>query len=307
MAFFNALRAVREFGVIETARKLHMVKTLKFGALVGVDELGNKYYENKEEYAYGQHRWVEMAGFRSFYSCDASEIPPRWHAWLHSITDTPPAGDTVGTTHKFEPVKNSTGAHTPYKRNLGAVRAKWVPNKTQARPRGFGVGNGLDEASPIASEPHEEGFYTQPGYVLDKRHRHPKRDEGYTLLDTAEDVSRRRLAGARFGSAAAIAEAAMKQLGSGGEASEGPPTFALPVDDEAAAAAAAEDDRREVFASISERDLSALRSQVEKLEEVERRALALAGFNSDADAAIEDAQEQLEMARAQLRAAEALR
>lgn len=85
MAMANVFRGIREFGVLETARKLHMLKTLKFGQLVGVDELGNRYYENTEEYAYGQHRWVEYAGFRAYYNVDASEVPAAWHAWLQYV------------------------------------------------------------------------------------------------------------------------------------------------------------------------------------------------------------------------------
>lgn len=47
------LRAFREFGVKETLRKLIYFKHVKFGTLKGVDDLGNKYYENTEDYILG--------------------------------------------------------------------------------------------------------------------------------------------------------------------------------------------------------------------------------------------------------------
>ena len=57
---------------------------------MGTDQLGNKYFENKEEYQYGHHRWVEYANHRSFYDADPTLVPPEWHVWLHCITDDPP-------------------------------------------------------------------------------------------------------------------------------------------------------------------------------------------------------------------------
>ncbi|KAM1055036.1 hypothetical protein ACFX2I_002313 [Malus domestica] len=62
-----------------TQTKIHNI-----GArLVGVDNIGNKYYE-KLDAQYGRHRWVEYAE-KSRYN--ASQVPPEWHGWLHYITD----------------------------------------------------------------------------------------------------------------------------------------------------------------------------------------------------------------------------
>lgn len=201
---------------------------------------------------------------------------------------------------------NNTGGDVPFQRNLGGVHRDWEVNGSSMRPRGFGETNGYDVDSPLRTEPNEERFYTQPGHPLDARHRHPKRPEGYTLLDTADDVSKRLLDGVRAGSAASIAEAATKQLAGAPDESSGPPTFSLPVDDTAAAEAAAEDDRAAKFAPVTARDLAPLRAQVSKLEAVVAKCEALAGFSGDADAGLEDAREQLEAARAMLRAAEAV-
>ncbi|KAJ2696944.1 hypothetical protein FB645_006065 [Coemansia sp. IMI 203386] len=59
----------------------------KWGRLVGVDELGNRYFVNPEE-RYGRERWCIPAA--SHADMDASQIPPRWHSWLHKVTDEVP-------------------------------------------------------------------------------------------------------------------------------------------------------------------------------------------------------------------------
>ena len=51
------------------------LKTIFFGKLVGSDELGNKYYENKNG-----KRWVIYAN-----TIDASKIPVEWYSWFFSI------------------------------------------------------------------------------------------------------------------------------------------------------------------------------------------------------------------------------
>ncbi|KAJ1963337.1 hypothetical protein GGI12_002105 [Dipsacomyces acuminosporus] len=59
----------------------------KWGKLVGVDELGNRYFVNPEE-RYGRERWCIPAAKPGVH--DASQIPPRWHSWLHKVTDEIP-------------------------------------------------------------------------------------------------------------------------------------------------------------------------------------------------------------------------
>lgn len=54
MSYGNVLRAFKEFGVKDTFYKLFQSRTLKFGRLVGTDSLGNKYYENKKDYPFGE-------------------------------------------------------------------------------------------------------------------------------------------------------------------------------------------------------------------------------------------------------------
>lgn len=302
MAHANFIRALREFGVVETARKLHQLKTLKFGSLVGVDRFNNRYYENTEDYPYGHHRWIEYDGYRSFYSVDPSEVPPEWFSWLHGTTDTPPSSNTIGTVAKMAPLPTVSHTDAPYARNHGGVVAEPRPNQTQARPRGFGINNGLPDAHGIATGPSEERFWTQPGWPLDPRHKHPRRDVGYSLKDTAADVRQRRLAAAESGSAGALAESHMARLAEGGDAEL--PTFALPPKSEESEAAV-EADSEEFAAGAEARDVVRLEGHVERLQTAIRRYEALAHLEGDIAASLDEAREQLDFAQKMLAAARA--
>ncbi|CAG8709838.1 9637_t:CDS:2 [Dentiscutata erythropus] len=77
-----------KIGPREYFTQLLYIGDTKAGTLVGVDQFGNKYYENKEE-IFGRDRWVDYV---QHYG-DASQIPPEWHSWIHKITDTPPTID----------------------------------------------------------------------------------------------------------------------------------------------------------------------------------------------------------------------
>jgi NADH:ubiquinone oxidoreductase subunit len=55
------------------------------GRRIGVDGLGNVYYEERRARpGYRVRRWVAYAG-----APEASLVPPEWHAWLHYTTDAP--------------------------------------------------------------------------------------------------------------------------------------------------------------------------------------------------------------------------
>jgi len=61
----------------------------KRGRLVGTDEFGNRYYEDRKVKSYDagkRRRWVLYKGY-----ADASKVPPDWNGWLHYIYDTPPS------------------------------------------------------------------------------------------------------------------------------------------------------------------------------------------------------------------------
>ena len=57
------------------------------GRLVGKDDFGNRYYEQKK--GVGPlgvpRRWVTYTDF-----AEASKVPAGWHGWLHYTVDTPP-------------------------------------------------------------------------------------------------------------------------------------------------------------------------------------------------------------------------
>lgn len=58
------------------------------GVFKGQDELGNRYYEardNSDSYDSRKRRWVIYNGY-----AEASKVPPDWHGWLRYTFDEPP-------------------------------------------------------------------------------------------------------------------------------------------------------------------------------------------------------------------------
>ena len=56
------------------------------GELVGSDEQGNRYFQDKRLIdGRRRKRWVMYNG-----EAEASRVPPDWHGWLHYTSDTPP-------------------------------------------------------------------------------------------------------------------------------------------------------------------------------------------------------------------------
>ena len=62
------------------------IKTILFGKLIGSDEYGNKYYQNKKG-----KRWVIYAN-----EIDASKIPVEWYSWIHFMPNK------IENIHKLE-------------------------------------------------------------------------------------------------------------------------------------------------------------------------------------------------------------
>jgi NADH:ubiquinone oxidoreductase subunit len=78
------------------------VYTSAHGRLVGQDDSGNRYYEEKDgEAGRPKRRWVVYKGV-----ADASKVPPDWHGWLHHTFEAPP------TSAPFK-VKPWEKPHTP--------------------------------------------------------------------------------------------------------------------------------------------------------------------------------------------------
>ncbi|MDA0781025.1 MAG: NADH:ubiquinone oxidoreductase subunit NDUFA12 [Rickettsiales bacterium] len=65
------------------ATKIH---TKLRGKLIGTDEFGNRYFEDKKtDYSGKKKRWVLYKGM-----AEPSKVPPSWHGWLHYTTDNIP-------------------------------------------------------------------------------------------------------------------------------------------------------------------------------------------------------------------------
>lgn len=62
-----------------------LLRTFWCGRLVGEDDQGNKYYEDKKVSLDGKRRrWVIYKG-----NAEASKVPASWHGWLHFTTSSP--------------------------------------------------------------------------------------------------------------------------------------------------------------------------------------------------------------------------
>lgn len=57
------------------------------GTLVGEDEFGNRYYQERKQKKHKKaRRWVLYKG-----KAEASKVPAHWHGWLHYTLDNIPA------------------------------------------------------------------------------------------------------------------------------------------------------------------------------------------------------------------------
>ena len=81
------------------------IQTLLFGKLIGEDQFGNKYYQNKSG-----KRWVIYKG-----EVEASKIPVEWYSWMHYTNNK------IENLHKLkkydwqkESIPNQTGSENSY-------------------------------------------------------------------------------------------------------------------------------------------------------------------------------------------------
>tara|TARA_B100001093_G_scaffold333450_1_gene318422 strand:+ start:59 stop:409 length:351 start_codon:yes stop_codon:yes gene_type:complete len=85
-----------------------LLKTIFFGKLVGIDELGNKYYKNKQD-----ERWVVYSD-----KIEASRITSNWFLWIHHTIDKIPNQNEKKYIWQKKHLENKTGskyAHKPIK------------------------------------------------------------------------------------------------------------------------------------------------------------------------------------------------
>ena len=127
------IKAVNKLGPREMLRQLYHYDYIKMGTLVGVDKLGNKYFENLEE-QHGRHRWVEYnteyGGHR-----EASRIQPDWHGWMHHMTDNPPM-----TPSTKGGMVITSGTDVPFaSEHQGSETAEHRINPGALTPRGYKI------------------------------------------------------------------------------------------------------------------------------------------------------------------------
>lgn len=89
------------------------IVTMLRGKEVGSDMIGNKYYINRKGSSASQKRWVIYAK-----NDDASEVPSRYHAWLHyTIDEFPDDQSTVIASWQL-----------PHQANMSGTKQAWRPD-----------------------------------------------------------------------------------------------------------------------------------------------------------------------------------
>jgi len=117
MSLARTINNMRRSGLREWWRQMQYIGDAKYGAFVGKDEFGNRYFENYDghEEVPGRHRWVDLAQ----HEYNASQVPPEWHAWISHIRKDPPTEDKIMQASR-QPwqspwVENLTGTRGRYK------------------------------------------------------------------------------------------------------------------------------------------------------------------------------------------------
>jgi len=127
---------------------------------MGSDAAGNRYYENRVDYPFGMHRWVEPGDIHNF---DSTSVPPEWQGWMVSQNDEPPCAENSFIEEKSKHIIQLCHSDAPEKTNVGYQEPMFhfhnLHNQTQVRSRGYGIGNHV-----VGLPPHvKDSYYTQPG------------------------------------------------------------------------------------------------------------------------------------------------
>lgn len=108
------------------------IYTKLYGAFVGEDQFGNKYYRSKKKedgFHVGkpktERRWVIYKGMD-----EPTKVPAEWHGWLHYLTDETPISGKSNKKYSWqkEHTPNLTGTKGAYF-PPGDKRAKGSRNK----------------------------------------------------------------------------------------------------------------------------------------------------------------------------------
>ncbi|KAJ3402119.1 NADH dehydrogenase 1 alpha subcomplex subunit 12 ndufa12/DAP13 [Chytriomyces hyalinus] len=121
----GTLKAVQTHGIRKTFKQIVTLDTPKVGTLVGKDQFGNEYYENRMD-VMGRDRWV----LYDKWNYDATQVPPEWHQWLSRFTDDLPSETTIPKPfYTTESTENYTGTTAAFK-SYSTVKTKvsaWDP------------------------------------------------------------------------------------------------------------------------------------------------------------------------------------
>jgi len=104
------MEETRRKGLMGMIRKIRMSNEFKFGRLIGSDEFGNEYFENRN-YPQLRSRWVEYHNPSDF---DASQVPSYWHHWLHYISDEAPVDSMKLPKYYSSHSRNQSGTSNAY-------------------------------------------------------------------------------------------------------------------------------------------------------------------------------------------------
>ncbi|KRX49820.1 NSFL1 cofactor p47 [Trichinella murrelli] len=131
----NAWNIIKQNGGIWRSLVMaYRTDTVKGGNLIGIDENGNRYYENNSLYV-PRNRWVVYSR-KVWLNYDASQISAEWQVavemfnWLHHQTDIPPTVERVKQRSWMLPhVENMSGTEKRFI-TYSTTRTKieaWVP------------------------------------------------------------------------------------------------------------------------------------------------------------------------------------
>lgn len=127
---------------------------------MGADGAGNRYYENRVDYPFGQHRWVEPGDINNF---DSASIDPEWHGWMTSMNDVAPATEEAYIAEKTQHFLKIDESDAPDAHNVGKQEKIFhfhaMHDQSQVRSRGYNIGNPIVGLPPGAPD----AYYTQPG------------------------------------------------------------------------------------------------------------------------------------------------
>lgn len=106
MGFFSFL------GVMSPVH-ISLFTALSRGKKIGVDQIGNKYYEAPPRKGYHRpRRWVMYK-----HAPEATNVPPEWHGWLHHQTNAVPDDSAESHRRPWQKphVPNMTGTTAAYR------------------------------------------------------------------------------------------------------------------------------------------------------------------------------------------------